>query len=308
MKRRDFVKTGALITSLPFLNNLLFSKNIILNSSKLNFNLNYAPHFGMFKHHAGDDLIDQIQFMYDYGFKAIEDNGMKSRSKSMQEKISKKLQTLGMSMGVFIGSSIDWEKPTLTTGIKEFQNKFLNDLKESIEVAKRVNATWMTIVPGVIDLKQEIDYQTVNLIEILKKGCELLEPHGLIMVLEPLNWWTNHPGQFLKKIPQAYKICKSVNSPSCKILFDIYHQQISEGNIIPNFEKSWSEIAYIQIGDNPGRNEPTTGEINYKNIFKYLHNKEYKGILGMEHGNSIKGKKGENKIIEAYREVDNFAI
>ena len=94
----------------------------------------------------------------------------------------------------------------------------------------------------------------------------------------------------------------------CKILFDIYHQQISEGNIIPNFEKSWSEIAYIQIGDNPGRNEPTTGEINYKNIFKYLHNKEYKGILGMEHGNSIKGKKGEKKIIEAYREVDNFAI
>ena len=306
MKRRDFVKKGALISSLPFLNNILYSKTSKIKLSSSNFNLNYAPHFGMFKHHAGDDLIDQIQFMYDNGFRAIEDNGMKSRSKSIQEKISKKLDTLGMSMGVFIGSSIDWEKPTLTTGRKEFENVFLNDLKKSIEVAKRVNATWMTIVPGVIDLKQEIGYQTVNLVETLKRGSELLEPHGLIMVLEPLNWWSNHPGQFLKKIPQAYQICKSVNSPSCKILFDIYHQQISEGNIIPNFEKSWTEIAYIQIGDNPGRNEPTTGEINFKKVFEYLYNKNYNGILGMEHGNSIKGKKGEKKVIESYIEVDSF--
>ena len=79
-------------------------------------------------------------------------------------------------------------------------------------------------------------------------------------------------GQFLREIPQAYEICRSVNSPSCKILFDIYHQQISEGNIIPNIDKAWEEIAYFQIGDNPGRKEPTTGEINYTNVFKYIYN------------------------------------
>ena len=88
----------------------------------------------------------------------------------------------------------------------------------------------------------------------------------------------DHAGQFLSKIPQAYEICRAVDSPSCKILFDIYHQQITEGNIIPNIDNSWSEIAYFQIGDNPGRNEPTTGELNYQNIFEHIHAKGYQPL------------------------------
>ena len=125
------------------------------------------------------------------------------------------------------------------------------------------------------------------------------------MVLEPLNF-RDHPGLFLTESPQAYKICKAVNSPSCKILFDIYHQQIQEGNLIPNIDKCWEEIAYFQIGDNPGRNEPTTGEINYSNIFKFIYSKGYEGVLGMEHGNSIKGIEGEKAVIDAYKKVDSF--
>jgi hydroxypyruvate isomerase len=124
--------------------------------------------------------------------------------------------------------------------------------------------------------------------------------------LEPLNWWANHPGLFLTKVPQAYLICKGVNSSSVKILDDLYHQQISEGNLIPNMDMAWDEIAYFQIGDNPGRKEPTTGEINYKNIFKHIHEKGYKDVLGMEHGNSKKGKEGERAVIEAYRYCDSF--
>ena len=125
------------------------------------------------------------------------------------------------------------------------------------------------------------------------------------MVLEPLNF-RDHPGLFLTKSSQAYEICKAVDSPSCKILYDIYHQQIEEGNLMPNIEKCWNEIAYFQIGDNPGRNEPTTGEINYKNIFKYIHKKGYNGILGMEHGNSKPNREGELAVIKAYKTVDNF--
>jgi hydroxypyruvate isomerase len=126
------------------------------------------------------------------------------------------------------------------------------------------------------------------------------------MVIEPLNWWANHAGQFLTKIPQAYEICRAVDSPSCKILFDIYHQQISEGNLIPNIDMAWEEIAYFQIGDNPGRNEPTTGEINYRNVFRHIRDKGYNGILGMEHGNSKPGSAGEMAVIEAYHKVDAF--
>jgi hydroxypyruvate isomerase len=125
------------------------------------------------------------------------------------------------------------------------------------------------------------------------------------MVLEPLNF-RDHPGMFLTEIPQAYMICKAVDSPSCKILFDMYHQQITEGNIIPNIDAAWDEIAYFQVGDVPGRNEPTTGEINYRRIFEHIQGKGYTGVLGMEHGKSREGIEGERALIDAYRQSDNF--
>ena len=307
MKRRSFIKKGALLSSAPFITTGLFARALANKKiAERPFKLNYAPHFGMFKHNAGDDLLDQIQFMHDQGFRSLEDNGMKGRSKKTQNEIAKKMAKLNMDMGVFVGHKIYWREPNLTSGDKSLQDEFVNNIKGSIDVAKRVNATWMTVVPGHVDLKKEMAYQTVNVVEALRRASELLEPHGLVMVLEPLNWWSNHAGQFLTEIPQTYEICRAVNSPSCKILFDIYHQQISEGNLIPNIDKSWKEIAYFQIGDNPGRKEPTTGEINYLNIFRHIYNKGFKGILGMEHGNSQKGKSGELEVIKAYRKVDNY--
>ncbi len=299
MNRRLFLRNSFLS---------LLSSSILNSSFKFKnntFNLNYAPHFGLFKNSSGEDLLDQIQFMYDQGFRSIEDNSMKSRLISDQEKISKKLDSLGMKMGVFVAHDIYWNKPNLASGNLDYRKEFINNIHESIEVAKRVNATWMTVVPGFLDLHLNISYQTSNVVETLKIASEILEPHGLVMVLEPLNF-RDHPGMFLSKSPQAFEICNSVNSPSCKILFDIYHQQIQEGNLIPNIDLCWDEISYFQIGDNPGRKEPLTGEINYKNIFKHIYKKGYKGILGMEHGNSLKEKVGEKLTIESYRKVDNF--
>ena len=307
MRRRNFIKTSLIASAIPTVAGFLYSQS---NSNRIKksdpFNLLYAPHFGMFNHHSGSDLVDQIQFMYDMGFRSLEDNGMKERSLSDQKRIAKIMNKLDMKMGVFVAHKIHWDFPNLTSGDKKYQDQFVKDIKDSIDVAKRVNAKWMTVVPGYVDLGKEMAYQTTNVIEALRRACEVLEPHDLVMVLEPLNWWKNHAGQFLREIPQAYEICRAVNSPSCKILFDIYHQQISEGNLIPNIDKTWKEIAYFQIGDNPGRKEPTTGEINYKNIFKHIYEKGYKGILGMEHGNSKTGKAGELAVIDAYRKVDSF--
>ena len=306
MKRRDFVKSS-LITSTGILGarSTFANNNTNTKMRKYLYRLNYAPHLGMFKHHAGENPLDQLQFMADQGFTAFEDNGMKGRSIEMQEKMAKLMQKLEIEMGVFVAHKIYWKEPNLASGKEDWRTEFLTQIKESIEVAKRVNAKWMTVVPGHLDLQQDMGYQTANVIETLRRASELLEPHQLTMVLEPLNF-RNHPGLFLTGSAQAYSICRAVNSPSCKILFDIYHQQIQEGNLLPNIEKCWDEIAYFQIGDNPGRNEPTTGEINYKNIFKYIHEKGFKGILGMEHGNETEGKKGEMEVIKAYQEVDSF--
>ena len=304
MNRRKFVRNSTIASASLLSANLNFTNHTNL-SNKFNFNLKYAPHLGMFKHHAGSDPISQLKFMLDQGFTSFEDNNMKNRNIQTQKKIASFMSNNNMEMGVFVAHKIYWKEPNLASGSKEKRIEFLNQIKDSIDVAKRINAKWMTVVPGHLDLKLNMGYQTSNVVESLKMASGILEPHGITMVLEPLNF-RNHPGLFLSESPQAYEICKAVNSPSCKILFDIYHQQIQEGNLIPNIEACWDEIAYYPLGDNPGRNEPNTGEINYKNIFKYIHQRGYNGILGMEHGNSKLKKEGEIAVIEAYKTVDNF--
>ena len=308
MNRRTFVKQNIAASALAGLAPVgAFAANFNENtfSNEVNFNLDYAPHQGMFSSHAGEDPIDQLNFMADQGFKAFEDNGMKGRTVALQEEMAATMAKRNIRMGVFVAHTIYWTKPNLASGDKDLQNEFLKEIRESVEVAKCVNAKWMTVVPGYVDQRQNKQYQTANVIESLRRAADILERHDLTMVLEPLNF-RDHPGLFLSESPQAYQICKAVNSPSCKILFDIYHQQIQEGNLIPNIEASWDEIAYFQVGDNPGRNEPTTGEINYRNVFKYIHSKGFDGIVGMEHGNSLQGKKGEIAVIKAYKQSDDF--
>ena len=303
MKRRTFAQTTAL-AGLGLSTTPLWSRQNKVGVP-FKYNLKYAPHLGMFRHHAGNDPIDQLNFMADQGFTAFEDNDMRNRELSLQEKMAQTMEKRGLQMGVFVAHQIYWQKPNLASGDPELRAEFLNYIKEAIPVAKRVNAKWMTVVPGHVDLRQNMAYQTAHVVESLKQAAALLEPHGLVMVLEPLNF-RDHPGLFLSESPQAYEICKAVDSPSCKILFDIYHQQIQEGNLIPNIEMCWDEIGYFQIGDNPGRKEPTTGEINYSNVFKYIHSRGFDGILGMEHGNSQPGKEGEQAVIDAYKKVDQF--
>lgn len=303
MQRRTFVK--AALTSSAAMGLPLAAQTQNSGTKKAEpFKLKYAPHFGMFKHSAGEDLIDQLKFMADQGFRAFEDNSLSTREVALQEKIGQTLADLNMEMGVFVGNWNARRGDALAKGDPEMRKAFIEDITASIDVAKRVNATWMTIVLGNRHHRLEPDYQTANIVETLKQASEVLEPHGLVMVLEPLNHLHNHPDVFLSKVPHAYLICKAVNSPSCKILFDMYHQQITEGNITQNIDMSYEEVGYFQIGDVPGRKEPTTGEMNYRHLFKYIHDKGYTGILGMEHGNFHPDKEGEAKLIAAYREVD----
>lgn len=303
MERRSFVRNG-LIAAAAFSAAPSIARQGEAQSSQP-FKLNFAPHLGMFESSAGKDPIAQLEFVADQGFRAFEDNGMKDRDVALQEKMAQTMAHRNIEMGVFVAHKIYWQEPNLASGNPDLREEFLNDIRSSVEVAKRVNAKWMTVVPGHLDLRKDLGFQTANVVESLKRAAEILEPHSLVMVLEPLNF-RDHPGLFLKQAGQAYQICKAVGSPSCKILFDIYHEQIQEGNLIPNIDQAWDEIAYFQIGDNPGRKEPTTGEINFLNVFKHIASKEYKGILGMEHGNSKPGVDGEMAVIEAYRRVDAY--
>jgi hydroxypyruvate isomerase len=267
------------------------------------FTMKFAPHFGMFQHHAGPDPVDQLKFAADEGFSAWEDNGMRGRPTAEQERLGKAMADLRITMGVFVANDIDWSSPTLATGRPEHVERFVRNCQESVEVAKRVGAKWMTVVPGTCDLRQHWGYQTAHVVDALRRGAEVFEPHGLVMVLEPLNF-RDHPNMFLTDVGQAHLVCRAVDSPACKILYDLYHTQIQEGNLIPNVDKAWPETAYFQIGDNPGRNEPTSGEVHFAKVFAHIKAKGFEGVLGMEHGNSQPGKEGERRVIDAYRACD----
>jgi hydroxypyruvate isomerase len=306
--RRSFIKTSLSLGLVPALgaSSSLLANNV--PAGKNNFKLLYAPHFGMFENHAGKDPIDQLNFMNETGFKALEDNGMMGRSIETQKKIGETLSKNGMKMGVFVVAFDDWPpKSTLTTGNSEWRETFLKKCREAVEVAKRCNAKYMTVVPGNFERTLPMGIQTANVIETLRRACDIFEPHNLTMVLEPLS---DNPDLFLRHSDQTYLICKAVKSPACKILFDMWHMQRNEGQMTRNMDLVWDEIAYFQIGDDPGRNEPTTGEVNYNFLFKHIHDKaKAKGqefILGMEHGNFFKGKEGELKLIEAYIKSDTF--
>jgi hydroxypyruvate isomerase len=308
MERRKFVQSSLLAGGGLVTGATAFAADKNAGDGKFDdakpFNLNYAIHDGMFKNIAGNNFIDQIKYAHSIGFRAIEDNGMMDRPVEQQKLIGDTLAKLGMSMGVFVITSNGWHwKTSLTTGKQEAVDIMIKDCKTAVEVAKRCQAKWMTVVPGNYERSLPVEIQTANVITALRKAAEIFEPQGLVMVLEALS---DNPDLFLRHTDQTFMVCKAVNSASCKFLFDMYHMQRNEGDMINNLTRVWDEIGYLQIGDNPGRNEPGTGEMNYKNIFKHIYNKGYKGILGMEHGNSISGKEGEQALVKAYREADSF--
>ena len=313
MRRREFlVKSSAAAAAAPLVvaagaHAQPAQAGAAARPAKHTFKLKYAPHFGMFKEHAGEDLLDQLRFMADVGFTAFEDNGLMKRPVEVQEAIGKTLSSLGMTMGVFVLDAGDNWKTSYATGKAEFKERFVKACHEAVDVARRVNATWMTAVPGFFERTLPIGVQTGHVIDVLKQGADILAPHKLTMVLEPLS---DNPDLFLRTSDQTYMICRAVGSPACKILFDMYHMQRNEGRIIDHIDWVWDEIAYFQTGDVPGRKEPGTGEMHYRNIFKHVHAKASAAgqtfIYGMEHGNFAPGREGEKAVIDAYVEADSF--
>lgn len=306
MERRSFLRTAAGtaagVTLLGSANAFGAETN---TSNDGQFKLKYAPGFDTFKEHAGKDLFDQIRFMADQGFRAIFDNGLMGKEPAVQEKIASELARRNMDLGPFVLYA-DFSVKSMVTQDPAIKEMLKKRMQEGVECAKRTGAKWALVVPGRFDERLEWDYQTANVIDNMRMCCEVVEKSGLVLVMEPLNAWTDHPGLFLTKVPQTHMICQAVNHPSCKMVNDLYHQQITEGNLIPNIDKAWSSIAAFHIGDNPGRNEPTTGEINYKKVFQHIHSKGYEGVLCCEHGKSLQGIEGERAFIKAYREVDSF--
>jgi hydroxypyruvate isomerase len=268
------------------------------------FSLGYAPHEGSFA--SRGNRLEQIAYAADQGFTAWEDNEAAGRTTAEQTAMARALQQRGMTMGVFVAGMPKWGemRPLLGGNDNADREGWLADVHAAVDVARRLDAKWMTVVPGFLDRKLPLEIQTARVIDTMRRAAEIMEPHGFVMVMEPLNTLTDHPGVFLQTVPQGFAVARAVDSPSVKVLADLYHEQIQAGNLIRTLETCWDEIGYIQFGDNPGRNEPGTGEINYRNVVRWLRARKFAGVIGMEHGNSVEGRAGEDRLVAAYREID----
>jgi hydroxypyruvate isomerase len=302
MERRHFLKSS-LLTGITALSTPVSLPSDMSHKDTTPFKMKFSPEFGIFAELSGEDPVDQVKWGYDQGFRAWENTGLKDRPVADQERISKAMQQLGMEFGQFVGA-LTFKDVTFAGRDSSLREGVLKDIRASVDIAKRMNTKFVHNVLGVYDPKLPWDFQMANAIDLLKRIADIYEPHGLVMVMESMNHKIDHPNMFLHTIPQSYALAKAVGRPSVKVLFDFYHVQIQEGNLLPTLDYAWDEIAYIQMGDTPGRKEPTSGEINYWKVLQHVQDKGYKGFVGLEHGISKPGKEGTLAALKAYRSVD----
>ncbi len=267
------------------------------------WHLRYAPRM----HLLGRDVSveEHLEVYAGYGFRAFEYNSLpRNHSLEQAEGIRAKMDDLAMEMGVFVVNSGGWKGDALVD--PKFHDAFLADVKTALDYHAVMRNKWATVTSGLSVDYLSIARQTQNVIAGLKKAAELVERSDLTLVLEPLNIHVDHAGYHVVTSEHAARIIDAVGSSHVKILFDIYHQQISEGNLANNIDQHWDRIAYFQVGDVPGRNEPGTGEIRYRHLFRRLYEKGYQGVVGMEHGLSEPGREGLEYCFEEYRKADTW--
>jgi len=156
------------------------------------------------------------------------------------------------------------------------------ELKQNIAIAQDIRCQSLIVTSGPQQPNVEPQVQHDTIVDILKAVAPSAETANITIVLEPLNTIVNHPGTYLSSSFEGYDIIREVGSSKVKLLFDIYHQQITEGNIIANITEHMELIGHFHLADVPGRREPGTGELNYANIFKAIADSDYQGYVGCE--------------------------
>jgi hydroxypyruvate isomerase len=160
---------------------------------------------------------------------------------------------------------------------------YLQGLGQSLQAANRLGCP--TLISQVGDFRPGVsrELQRQSLVDGLKQAAPMLEKAGVTLVIEPLNELIDHPGYFLVRSDEAFGIIDEVGSPRIKVVFDIYHQQISEGQLIANITANIGKIAHFHAAGNPGRNELTSGELHYPSIFQAIAETDYDGYVGLEY-------------------------
>ena len=163
------------------------------------------------------------------------------------------------------------------------RESWVQGIRDSCEAARVLGVRRLITQVGP-DTGADRDVQHRSVVEGLKAGAPILEAAGVTVMIEPLNVKVDHPGYYLTSSAEAFAIVREADSPNVKVVFDIYHQQISEGNIIPNILENLDCIAHLHAAGHPGRHELQFGENDYKNIFAAVDRAGYTGACGLEYG------------------------
>ncbi len=293
MDRRQFLRTVAVsgaVASTPLISSKSAHAEPADGSSKISPHLRYAINVGT--HFTNHPVLDRLEKVAQHGFLAVENNGLPDFERKAGSgepnydaiaRYGEKLKQLGMSQATWVTNGCAGRCNCHITD-PAGHAEFLKRVEQSTRISPLVAGTISTVTSGIEVAGLSHEQMTKNVVEALKRAADIVEKAGgPILVLEPLNVLVDHPGYHVVKSDHAAQIIDAVGSSKVKILFDIYHQQISEGNLIGNLRKYYDKISYFQFGDHPGRHEPFTGEINYVNVFKAIYQLGYEGMVGGEY-------------------------
>lgn len=285
--RREFLTTATVGSAVSSLALARASAETPAKSSGDGTWLRYAVNVEMFWRDR--PFLDRLRKVAEAGFSEYEFWPWKGKD---IEAIARLNRELGLQPAQFSGF---WG---ITSPAK--REPFLEAIRAAIPVAKTLGVKKLTVVAGEETEGLSRDEQTRAVIESLAAVAKIVEPEGITILLEPLNILVDHPKQLVVTSDHAAQIIKAVDSPHVKILFDVYHQQISEGNLSGNIRKYKDLIGYYQIADHPGRHEPSTGEIHYAHVLRVIHEVGYRDAIGLE----LSPKGDPMLALKALREVD----
>lgn len=245
----------------------------------------------------------RLDLFHKHGFQAVEYNGLLRHPLSEVEQIRKELDARGMDFGIFVANPGGWNRAGVVDPAQH--PAFLEELRKTLEYHKVIRNKSVTTLTGPALPGVSRSTQRRSCVLGFKKAAEVLAGTELALVVEPLNH-IDHPGFFMTRADELAEVIAQVGSANVRMLYDFYHLQVTQGNLIRDFLQYYDLIGYIQTGDVPGRKEPGTGETNYRNVFKAVYEKGYRGIIGMEHGWSAPGMDGFLRCVLAYRRADDF--
>lgn len=221
---------------------------------------------------GGNDFSEAVRQVAALGYDAVETYNWKSLD---LDRVKETLDETGVELLSICTTEFNLTDP-------EYREKWVEGIRESCVAARKLGAKRLITQVG-RDTGRPREEQHASIVAGLRAGAPILEEYGITVMIEPLNTLVNHKGYYLWSAVEAFEIVREVNSPSVKVIFDIYHQQVMEGNIIPNIINNLDLIAHLHGAGHPGRNELQYGENNYHVIIDAVEKAGYTGALGLEY-------------------------